>query len=284
MFWAFIPAVALILNNRPAPARIPAPQPVSAPVMVAFWEESAAYDSRAEKDLLELVNRTRVRAGLRPFRLDEGLSRAARGHASEMAKRRQLSHQFPGESALGQRIAAECDLFLVEAAENVASGESVDRAHDELMQSPPHRENLLRPSYNTIGIGIVRRGDRLYVVQDFGNSMPKYSAERAADLAADSVARKRADAHLPPLAKDDGAESQREACAMSAADSLKVDLPGASPSRYILRYTSPQPDALPSDALKLIQDGSVKAFSVGSCFAASKTYPNGMYWMVLRFR
>jgi hypothetical protein len=114
--------------------------------------------------------------------------------------------------------------------------------------------------------------------------MPKYSAQRTADLAADSVARKRADAHLPPLPKDDGAESEKEACAMSAADSVKVDWPGTSPGRYILRYTSSQPDALPSAALKLIQDGSLKAFGVGSCFAASKTYPNGMYWMVLRFR
>jgi len=282
MFWALIPALALILNGRPEAAKLPAPQPVSAPVTVAFWEEPAAFDSRAERELLDLVNRTRVRAGLNPFRLDDGLSRAARDHASEMAKRRELSHQFAGESELGQRIASESNLFLIEAAENVASAENVDRAHDGLMHSPPHRENLLHPSYNTIGIGIVRRGDMLYVVQDFGNSMPKYSAEKAADLLAKSVSRKRAEAHLPDLPKEDGAEARKEACAMSAADSLKT--PGSFSGRYLLRYTSSQPDVLPSAALKPLQDATVKTFSVGSCFAPSKSYPNGMYWVVLSFR
>ena len=283
MFWALI-SLAVILNDNPAPAKMPSPRTVSAPMMVALWEEPAAYDSRAEKDLLELVNRTRVRAGLNPFRWDDGLSRAAREHASEMAKRRQLSHQFSGEPTLGQRLAADSSLFLIEAAENVASAENVDRAHDGLMHSPPHRENLLHPSYNTIGIGIVHRGDTLYVVQDFGNSMPKYSAKKAEDILADAVAQKRTESQLSPLSKENGAEAQKEACAMSAADSLKVAPPRASFGRYVLRYTSSQPDVLPPAAVKPIQDSSVQNFSVGSCFASSKTYPNGIYWMVLTFR
>ena len=44
------------------------------------------------------------------------------------------------------------------------------------MLSPPHRANLLNPSYNVIGLGVVRNGDRLYIVQDFGHALPNYSA------------------------------------------------------------------------------------------------------------
>src|SRR5262249_2971786 len=143
-------------------------------LVMAAWEQPS-FDAIAEKDLLDLANRARAQAGLAPFRTDPGLTHAARQHAAIMAEHQELSHQFSGEPELSQRLATNSLLYIIEAAENVASADSADRAHDGLMHSPHHRENLLHPSYNVVGIGVVRRGDQLYVVQDFADSPEKAS-------------------------------------------------------------------------------------------------------------
>ncbi len=56
------------------------------------------------------------------------------------------------------------------------------------MLSPPHRANLLNPAYNVVGLGVVRSGDRLYIVQDFGHALPNYSAAEVKDRIAATVA------------------------------------------------------------------------------------------------
>jgi uncharacterized protein YkwD len=57
---------------------------------------SAAYDSKAESQLLDLANQARAEAGLAPLQSDEGLTRAARKHSELMASRKELSHDLPG--------------------------------------------------------------------------------------------------------------------------------------------------------------------------------------------
>ena len=92
-----------------------------------------------------------------------------RAHATEMAAQQQLSHQFPGEPSLLTRLTKNSNLHLDAAAENVAYASTVDQAHDVLMHSPPHRENLLNPGYNVGGFSVVRSGSVLYVTEDFGH-------------------------------------------------------------------------------------------------------------------
>ena len=53
-----------------------------------------------------LANAEREHVGLAPLRMDEGLVRAARAHAAQMASRNNLSHQFSGEPGVPERIAA----------------------------------------------------------------------------------------------------------------------------------------------------------------------------------
>src|SRR5260370_32636543 len=103
-----------------------------------------------------MANADRVHAGLPLLRVDDGLVRAARAHASEMASKTQLSHQFSGEPSLTQRIAASSALHLNRTGENVAIAENAVGAHDALMASPPHRHNLLSPNFNAAGFGACR--------------------------------------------------------------------------------------------------------------------------------
>ena len=203
---------------------------------------------------------------------------AARAHAAAMAGQQQLSHQFAGELSLVQRVAANCTLHLDQVGENVAYAGSVDQAQQGLMHSPPHRENLLNPAYNVAGFGVVRSGFSLYVAQDFGHSLPAYSPRQAGGLVSGSIARMRREANLPQLQWKDSDTAQNGACSMARADSLKTVSARGS---YILRYTTAQPEILPSAAEKAIDDRTLRAFSVGTCYARSNTYPNGVYWVTL---
>ncbi len=138
-------------------------------------------DAEAERQLLELANQARAQAGMPPLTLDAGLAEAARAHARLMFEARELSHQFAGEPSLPQRVAAATQTLLDQEGENVALDFDAAHAQEHLMLSPPHRANLLNAEYNVVGLGVVRSGERLYIVQDFGHALPDYSAAEMKD-------------------------------------------------------------------------------------------------------
>jgi uncharacterized protein YkwD len=281
MIWPIVSSLALLLASNSTLSELPTPQIAA---RAAFQEYDSAYDARAEAELLDLANRVRAKDDLPPFKVDPDLTKAARDHATAMAQRQQLSHQFSGEPELGQRLAAASPLFLQEAAENVAMADSADRVHDSLMHSPPHRENLLHPSYNVVGFGVVRKGRMLYVVQDFGHSLPKTSTQDAGDQLAASLNRMREEKSLPTLERRASSFLQAGACAMGKNNSIHAPAGEEPPQgRYVLRYNTAQPDSVPSQARKALEDRSITAYSAGVCFARSTNYPNGIYWALLVF-
>ncbi|HEX4488434.1 MAG TPA: CAP domain-containing protein [Terriglobales bacterium] len=282
MIWPIVSSLALLLASSGTLNELPTPQVAAA--RAAFQEYDSSYDSRAESELLDLANRARAKDDLPPFKMDPDLVKAARDHATAMAQHQQLSHQFSGEPELGHRLAAASSLFLQEAAENVAMADSVDRVHESLMHSPPHRENLLHPSYNVVGFGVVRKGRMLYVVQDFGHSLPNPSAQSSGDMLAMTINRMRDEKSLPALERRESPLLQSGACAMGKNNSIHAPAGEEPPQgRYVLRYNTAQPDSVPSQAGKAINDRSVTAFSSGVCFARSSSYPNGIYWTLLVF-
>jgi uncharacterized protein YkwD len=240
--------------------------------------DSSPYDAEAERELFNLANQARAQAGLAPLQMDDGLMQAARAHAAAMAAQRQLSHQFAGEPALAERLAANCTLHLDRAGENVSVASSVEQSHQGLMHSPPHRENLLNPGYNVAGFGVVRAGNSLYVAQDFAHSLPAYSPRQAGGLVSGSIARLRREANLPQLQWMDSDAAENAACSMARADSLKTV---SSHGSYIVRYTTVQPETLPDAAAQAIEGRAVHTFSVGTCYARTSSYPNGVYWVTL---
>ena len=274
--------VALLIFEGSNPVKISAPQPFPSETLVArFWQEQPAYDGQAESDLLDLANRARRRSDAPPLEMQDCLTLAAQKHAAAMAAHREISHQFPGEAGLAQRLAATCSFPVDEAAENVGLSDSSDRMHDQFMHSRPHRANLLYPSYNMVGIGVARSGAQLYVVEDFVHGLPQRSAQNAGSLVAASVAKTREQAGQPRLEIRDGHVLEAEACALARADSLRPAATESSGARYILRFTSMDPQNLPAAAAKAIDDPATRAFAAGACFGRTPTYPNGAYWIVL---
>ena len=175
-------------SNRAAPASQSAqkatPKAAGAKIPDIAFNDS---EMQSEQQLLVLANQSRRQAGASPLSLDVGLTHAARIHAQAMLEAGQLSHQFDDEPALPQRLAATSNLQLEQEGENVALDYSAEGGHQHLMLSPPHRANLLNPAYNVVGMGVVRSGDRLYIVQDFGHALPNYSSAEVKDRVAAAV-------------------------------------------------------------------------------------------------
>lgn len=282
MFWSLITVISLHLAAGAAMPKAAAPD--TAPQ--SSWQQVApdsapAYELDAERQLLDMANAERTRAGLAPFKMDDGLVRAARIHAAKMAAQGQLSHQFSGEPALGERISANSTLHLDREGENVALAPDPEDAHRALMASPPHRDNLLSPNFNVAGIGVVRNGAKIYVAQDFGDSIATVSIQKAEELVAESVEQLRSQAHMPRLARMSSSSTQASACAMAQADSLSAAPPAVG--GYMLKYTSMTPETLPNAISKVIAQRGLKTYSAGTCYARTQKYPNGAYWVVLIF-
>jgi len=277
MYWALIASLALLLKSGAPPAKASS-QVASAPAVIGTYQPSPSEDLEAEQQLLDLANQARVQAGVPPLAVDQGLTDAARTHDQSMVSEQQRSHQFAGEPSLTQRVAQATSLHLDRAGENVAVAETVDGIQNVLMHSPPHRENLLNPGYNVAGFAVIRSGERLYVVQDFGHQLPTLTPDTANQQIAAGFQHLRDQDHLPPLSQLEGSEAQSMACAMAKADALNTLPPQ---THYVLRYTTMDPSRLPAGAERILGNRALRTFSLGSCYAKTATYPNGAYWVAL---
>src|SRR5579864_8617741 len=276
------PAVRLMASSAgdsPDKTRQPTLKPAAATAPDIPFHE---FDFQAEQQLLELANLARAQAGAPSLTLDSGLSRAARIHAQAMLEAGRLSHQFNGEASLAQRLAAATRLQLEQEGENVAFDSDAEQGHQHLMLSPPHRANLLNPVYNVVGLGAVRDGDRLYIVEDFGHALPNYSPAEVKDRVAAAINQMRRQANQPKLQRRDLLVADDAACSMAQADKLGTAPIHQLAQRYtVLTYTSLRPETLPAGASHAITSPNMHTFSVGACYARTESYPTGVYWIVL---
>ncbi len=150
---------------------------LAAPLPLAAHEPIPPPDAALEAALLRATNDARTAQGLAPVAQDEGLARAARAHAAEMAQLNYFSHgsPVPAHDSLQKRLAL-AGSPLVDIAENIVmlarpgDAETAGRqAVDDWLHSPPHRRNLLDAHYDRVGFGVARNGQgELFAVQDFG--------------------------------------------------------------------------------------------------------------------
>lgn len=138
-------------------------------VTLPFSVQDARPRAELEVQMLQLVNKERTAAGLRPLVMDEGLTKVARKHSGDMLARGYFSHYSPEGKSAFDRLRADKVFFLL-AGENLAFAPSVKIAHNGLMTSPGHRANILRPQFRKVGIGIMDAGPRgIMVTQQFSN-------------------------------------------------------------------------------------------------------------------
>ena len=127
--------------------------------LCALAPAPALATAAEEGELLALVNGLRSSRGLRPVAVDPELRALAEDWAQRMAAATNIFH-----SPLDTRVGAD----WVHLGENVAVDLSVEAAERALEASPEHLANLVRPSYDYIGIGVAHGSDGgVYVVQEF---------------------------------------------------------------------------------------------------------------------
>jgi uncharacterized protein YkwD len=146
------------------------PKFLLAGLAIFLWLSGAALAQQrtesVEHQIFDAANEARRAQGLMRLKWDPTLARAARQHASLMARQNALSHQFPNEPSLSTR-ASRAGLYFISIAENVAQGSDAGNISDQWVKSPEHRQNLLDPDMNVIGIGVAERDGELFAVEDF---------------------------------------------------------------------------------------------------------------------
>jgi len=106
--------------------------------------------------LLTLINQARTDQGLATLTLRSPLTAAARVHSADMACNNFISHTGSDGSRPADRVAAQGYSFTW-IGENIYAGggsnNTPERAFEWWMNSTPHRNNILGPNYQSIGIG-----------------------------------------------------------------------------------------------------------------------------------
>jgi len=137
-------------------------------VTKAPGEERAQTTIDPRAALFQMVNAARATERLAALEPDDRLAALAQSHAEAMRRARKTAHDA-GDGDLNFRL-EQLGLELT-AGENVAHAASAALAQRALWASPSHRENLLFPSFNRLGIGVAPDPDgTLWVCQVFANA------------------------------------------------------------------------------------------------------------------
>ncbi|MBP2072953.1 CAP domain-containing protein [Thermoanaerobacterium butyriciformans] len=124
--------------------------------------------SAQEKQLVDLINKERTSRGLSPLTIDENLSKVARIKAEDMKSNNYFSHTSPTYGSPFDMM-KQFGISYNSAAENIAENSDVVSAHYALMNSSGHRDNILNPYFNKVGVGVVsnNNGNGVIVVEMF---------------------------------------------------------------------------------------------------------------------
>jgi uncharacterized protein YkwD len=173
-------------------ARSPSPRPTAPATGAGSTQASApasdstaaAQGGAAAAQVLTLINQARAAAGLPALTVTSGLDASSSAHDLRMAGGCGLSHQCPGEPALGARETA-AGVGWTAAGENIGDGGpvadttaaiaqlAVGLTQSMLNERPPddgHRLNILSSTFTHIGIAVYRDGSgTVWLTQDFSN-------------------------------------------------------------------------------------------------------------------
>ncbi len=127
--------------------------------------------------LLAMVNQARATEQSPALARDATLDGIADRHAQAMRKQRRVAHDA-GDGDPRSRVEG-AELSILATGENVAHALDITRAHRALWASPSHRENLLQPRFDRIGIGIAIDPDgSIWVCEVFADFPDQVGAPR----------------------------------------------------------------------------------------------------------
>ncbi|WP_432402068.1 CAP domain-containing protein [Wukongibacter sp. M2B1] len=114
--------------------------------------------SSEEQQMVDLINEARIENGLEPLIVDEKLTELARMKSKDMINNNYFSHNSPTYGSPFEML-KNFGVSYTSAGENIAGNQTVEKAHESLMNSPGHRRNILSSDYTHIGVGIQEGGN-----------------------------------------------------------------------------------------------------------------------------
>ncbi|MDD2518876.1 MAG: LysM peptidoglycan-binding domain-containing protein [Bacilli bacterium] len=126
-------------------------------------------DLRAlEAEVIRLVNVERNKVGRSPLTENNQVSNVARLKSQDFIDNNYFSHNSPTYGTPFNMLRS-FGISFTAAAENIASGQrTAEEAMNSWMNSTGHRENILSPTYNQIGVGVARDNNgKIYWTQMF---------------------------------------------------------------------------------------------------------------------
>ena len=208
----------------------------------------------AGQQLTALANQARAEQGLGKLQWDEGLAAAARDQCLRMAAEGPIAHRYGGEDDLSTRAGkAGAHFDLIE--ENVAIGPNAAEIHDEWMQSPGHRANLLNAGVNRVGIAVVVARGVLYATADYARAVQTLTQEQVEARVASFVRV----SGVTILANHDQA---RAACASEGG--LAVT-PGKLTPGFMMKWQDSELKQLPQPLAEKLESGQYRRAAIGSC-------------------
>ncbi len=206
------------------------------------------------EQLFALANHARRIAGVGQLQWDQSLAAAAFYHCKWMVQQGQIAHRYGGEPDLSVR-AADAGAHFGVIEENVAIGPSAARVHDEWMESPGHRANLLSPDVDSVGIAVIASRGVLYAVADYAHGVPALTARQVEARVADLI-------RVSGIAIEFDHSLARAACAMDSG--FPRNASGSQP-RFIMRWQDSDLDKLPQALADRLSSGNYRSAAIGSC-------------------
>jgi hypothetical protein len=224
-----------------------------APVAWLPAQSSTAIQAEAWQ-IVMLGNQARAQAGAAPLKWDATLAAAARQHCLLMAANRSISHQYAGEPDVSERAKqAGAHFSLIE--ENVAFAPTPAAIHNAWMNSPHHRDNLLNPDVDRVGVAVVAGRGGLYAVADY---------ERVVAVLSQS----QIEATVAALLKASGVGVLSDATLARAACAMDEGMPRAAfgpQPRFVMRWQGADLSRLPQALVDRLGTGRYRQAAVGSC-------------------
>lgn len=149
-----LPQIPSSSDSSPVP-----PAPVQSP-----------QTAEMEVQIQQQINQIRQQQGLSELQTNEKLAEVARRYSQQMAEQNFFSHTSPTGGTLTQRVRSAGIVYSL-VGENLFKSTNIPQpvgaAVEGWMDSPGHRENILRSQYRETGVGVWQDGETYYVTQLF---------------------------------------------------------------------------------------------------------------------
>jgi uncharacterized protein YkwD len=137
-----------------------------------FSSSQARASGLSSSVIFDLINQNRRQENLKPLSENPDLSAAAYTKAKDMARNQYFAHYRPSDNKRGLTFIKDQNYSYLAAGENLAVYfDTENELVNGWMQSPTHRQNILKEGFLETGVGVVAGNyqgfDTYFVVQFF---------------------------------------------------------------------------------------------------------------------